>query len=116
MKMSYRIDRSFPKTVRTRLEDFIESRFEKHSSFVNHISATVVDTNGPRGGVSMRCRLIIRTINASPVVIEETADDIGKAIGRAVERADHAVSRERNHYVAKRKRRQRREILEPVLN
>jgi hypothetical protein len=61
---------------------------------IRSVDARLVDVNGPRGGVDQVWQVIVRLTRRSPaVVIEEAGTHPGAAIGRAADRAAHAVSR-----------------------
>ena len=96
MKISYRIDSSMPQSVHELVAGLVEKRFEKHSFAINSITASLIDVNGPRGGVAVRCRLVIDLKRGRNVVIQETALTIAEATSRAFDRATYAVAKKRD--------------------
>ncbi len=58
------------------------------------LSVWLSDVNGPRGGVDKRCKIQVQLENGRKVIIEECEADLYAAIGRAADRADHAVVRQ----------------------
>jgi ribosomal subunit interface protein len=76
---------------------FVASRLgatlKRFSGTVRAVGVTLSDLNGPKGGLDMRCHIAVNLHNATPVVIEEHADDLYAAIARAAQRARTAVLR-----------------------
>jgi hypothetical protein len=61
---------------------------------IRTVDARLVDVNGPRGGVDQVWQVVVCLTRRAPaVVIEEAGAQPGAAIGRAADRAAHAVSR-----------------------
>ena len=60
---------------------------------IQDVTASLADVNGPKGGVDMQCRLVVRLRPKGKVTIEETDSNLLAAISRAADRAGHAVSR-----------------------
>ncbi|MCA8995934.1 MAG: HPF/RaiA family ribosome-associated protein [Planctomycetaceae bacterium] len=93
MKIDYRIDPSMPRFVRDTLDEFVEKRFARFSTAIFGVQASLLDLNGPRGGKSIRCRLVVTLARGEQVVIQETSTTVGEAIYRAFERATFALTR-----------------------
>ncbi|MCG8449278.1 MAG: HPF/RaiA family ribosome-associated protein [Pirellulales bacterium] len=66
------------------------SRFE---SRIRRKTVVFDDANGPRGGVDKQCRVTVKLDRTGDVVIREQDADISKCITRAAERIGRAVAR-----------------------
>jgi ribosome-associated translation inhibitor RaiA len=53
----------------------------------------LADENGPRGGVDLRCRILLRGRRIDGLVVEETATSATAAIDGAAERIGRSVAR-----------------------
>jgi ribosomal subunit interface protein len=65
--------------------------------FAERIEEMIVrfeDLNGPRGGVDMSCRIVVRLRPGGAVRVEERDEDLYSAIDRAADRVGRAVRRE----------------------
>jgi ribosome-associated translation inhibitor RaiA len=58
------------------------------------VSLTLVDVNGPRGGLDKLCRLVVDLEAGRSVVIESLDTDAYAAADRASQRASYVVARE----------------------
>jgi ribosome-associated translation inhibitor RaiA len=61
---------------------------------VPHVSVTIADLNGPRGGVDQLCRIIADITPRGKVVVEARDTDAVIAVARATERLGRAVGNE----------------------
>ena len=97
MNVTCQTDRDLPaearKSVREDLARRAEGRFGRFGRRVRAVSARVLDVNGPRGGVDIRCRLAVTLRGGREVIVEETAASVREAVSGAFHRAAHAVSR-----------------------
>jgi ribosomal subunit interface protein len=80
------------------LSDYVKSKVRvmlgRFETKISKIDVSMFDINGPRGGEDKCCKLIIRVNGNSPVVVEETAEDLYDAINTCVRRARRAVKRQ----------------------
>jgi hypothetical protein len=74
----------------TRRLGFALGRF---GSLVTSVRVSLVDENGPRGGVDKTCRVEVRGPRRLAVVVTDHGEDERTAIGRAAERAGRAFAR-----------------------
>ncbi len=65
----------------------------RFGEIIRKVEIKLVDTNGPKGGEAMRCRIIIRQDNQPDIVVQETRDDLYGAISLGLQRAKQTVSR-----------------------
>ena len=93
MRVDCTLDKTMPAEVRTEAERLAEARFARFGRTIDAVKASVMDVNGPRGGVDIRCRLLVKIHRGKQIVIDETAASVREALTAAFERAGHAVSR-----------------------
>ncbi|MDP5240341.1 hypothetical protein Q9Q94_12430 [Uliginosibacterium sp. 31-16] len=72
--------------------------------YVQQIKVSLIDLNGPRGGVDKRCQLQVQLADETPVIVTETSADTYAAINRAFSVASRLAS----HRIARRVMRARR--------
>lgn len=60
---------------------------------VLRVSVRLSDENGPRGGLDKRCSLVLALQGMPELVIEDTRDDLYRAIDCAADRVGRALSR-----------------------
>lgn len=66
------------------------NRFGRH---VDLVRVYLWDVNGPRGGVSQKCRIVVEVPPRGRVVVTETDTDIRAAIAGATNRVTSAIKR-----------------------
>ena len=81
-------------SLRESLEMRLRFALSRFSPRIRDVAVTLEDTNGPRGGVDKRCRVVVRLAPRGTVAIDETEADFETAIAHAAERAGRAVGRE----------------------
>ena len=66
---------------------------------VQEILLTVIDTNGPKGGVDKLCRVTVRLARSGWLTLEERDANLHAGMARLAERMSRSVSRaiERRH-------------------
>jgi len=79
--------------ARERVERRLRFALSRFSSQVGRVTVLLIDVNGPRGGLEMRCRVVVDVLGHRRVVVEDTDNDLNAAIDRAADRIGHAVSR-----------------------
>ena len=75
--------------LRRRLDEDLACCAER----VREVRAYLSDTNGRRGGIDKRCRLVLRLNRQADVVVESTETDLYVAIRRAADRLHRALAR-----------------------
>ncbi|MEY3200637.1 MAG: hypothetical protein RIR70_187 [Pseudomonadota bacterium] len=72
------------------IEQHIRRRLQFALDWARHgigrVTVRLSDENGPRGGLDKRCAIVVSLPAQSELVIEDTRDDIYRAIDHAVER------------------------------
>jgi putative sigma-54 modulation protein len=76
--------------VERRLQ-FALARFEPRLMWT---AVYISDQNGPRGGVGMRCRIVVRVRRHGEVIAERDDADINAAVDRAADCVAQALARE----------------------
>lgn len=93
MKISFHIDSSLPAQAGELIERRCCFAFSRFSSIIDDVFVNLTDENGPRGGESMHCVVRVQMHRRPDVIIHEQADIWERALGLAIERAGHQVSR-----------------------
>lgn len=108
-------------TVTPGIEQRIRARFgttlQRHGDAVIGTDIYLRDINGPKGGDDKLVTVRVRLRNQPDITIENTDEDLYRAIDRAAKRADRAVrrSRRKQSRLAREQLRwmRRREVTEP---
>jgi len=82
------------KIAHERLQAKVQSAFSKFGDNVKSVDLSVEDVNGPRGGVDMQCRMVVKLKKLSDVVIVAKKSSLSKAVSDAVKRGERNVLRE----------------------
>jgi putative sigma-54 modulation protein len=61
------------------------------TSVITHVEVSLADTNGPRGGVDKRCRVLVHLGGGTTAFVEDSDSDLGTLIDRAMDRAGRAA-------------------------
>ncbi len=61
------------------------------SSVITRVEVSLADTNGPRGGVDKRCRVLVHMDGGNTAFVEDRDSDLGTLIDRAMDRAGRAA-------------------------
>ncbi|WP_417391048.1 HPF/RaiA family ribosome-associated protein [Gimesia sp.] len=95
-------------------KEFVETQWDQAidriDNWIRTVSIYLTDINGPRGGISKRCRIVVHTQSGAPVIVQDTQERISTAITHAIKRAAHTLKRQ----VAK-KRSKKRQPLHAVI-
>lgn len=78
--------------ARRNLAETVDTALSKFANHLRHVTLSVSDVNGPRGGKDKLCRCVLHMKRAQPVVIEDLDFSVGGAIHHALERAVYTVS------------------------
>lgn len=78
---------------RTRIEYRLQFALGRFLTRVAHVAVHLADTNGRRGGVDKRCRIVAQVTGIDPLVVEDYDHDFNALIDRAAERLGHTVGR-----------------------
>jgi len=72
----------------------VKSTLARFNGLIRTIVVSVVDENGPKGGVDKTCTVRIKTDELSELVVRNTESDAYAAVGRAVARSKHALTKQ----------------------
>ena len=79
------------------IEEHIRRRLRSASDWARHallrITVKLSDENGPRGGLDKRCTIVATIAGLPELVIEDTRDDLYRAVDCAAERLSRNLSR-----------------------
>jgi hypothetical protein len=78
--------------------DFALGRLGQH---VSRVWVHLADENGPRGGVGLRCRILVRLSHLPDVLVEDRDATLTALIDRTVNRAGLAARRELQRRLAR---------------
>jgi putative sigma-54 modulation protein len=78
---------------RDRIERRLYFTLGRFSSRIMSVDVTLQDENGPRGGLDKICRVVVRLLGASDVVVEGRGEETLSLVDRTANRAGRAVSR-----------------------
>lgn len=71
----------------------IKSTLARFNGLIRTIVVSVVNENGSKGRFDKTCTIRIRTDQLSELVVRDTESDVYAAVGRAVARSKHALTR-----------------------
>ena len=79
------------------MADYIDRRlccaFSRLAHAVQSTVITVMDINGPKGGVDKLCRVVVKPVGLKSIVITERQADLKAAVNRSISRASQTLSR-----------------------
>jgi hypothetical protein len=93
MRIVCRIDKALPKTVRDVARRRAALKLSRFADLIAAVHVSVRDINGPRGGIGLRCRILIQLQRGPDVIVQETAASVKDAIAGAFDRAARSVAR-----------------------
>ena len=73
------------------------------SAVIKRVEVSLADTNGPRGGVDKRCRVLVHLDGGATAFVEDRDSDLATLIDRAMDRAGR-VAHKRVDLAAPRRR------------
>ena len=81
---------------------------------IDHVDVRVGDTNGPRGGVDKRCRIVVKLQAAgiTSIAIDDVDESLYAAIARATARVGRTVARTLDRRRGQRTYQRRRAVTE----
>lgn len=83
------------------LKTFIEGRMNfilaRYGEKVSRIYVTLLDINGPKGGMDKRCRVLVKLDGCAPIILQETQEDLYDAILACGSRLRRIISRKLSH-------------------
>ena len=68
--------------------------FARFRHKVDKVTVTLVDVNGPRGGLDMQCRILVKPIGLPSFVITERRANLREALDRGLYRAVRQFARQ----------------------
>ena len=95
---------------------------DRHLSFalgrfgpaIDYVDVRLGDTNGPRGGVDKRCRIVVklRAAGSTRIAVDDVDESLSAAIARATARVGRTVARTLDRKRGKRTYQRRRALAE----
>ncbi len=81
---------------------------------IDRVNVRVMDTNGPRGGVDKRCRIVVKlqAAGSTSIAVDDDDESLHAAIARATARVGRTVARTLDRKRGKRVYQRRRAIVE----
>lgn len=80
-------------TLQTQIERRLRFALSRFQSRIGQITVRLADTNGPRGGIDKRCRIVVDLLPSGQAVVEDEDSEIEVAVNRASDRLHRQVSR-----------------------
>ena len=79
------------------LKEFVETRLRlamaRHTQKISRVDVTLLDVNGPKGGLDKRCRARLKLERRDTIVIQETDSDMYEAINSCICRLKRTLRR-----------------------
>ncbi len=66
------------------------SRFD---TSIQAVTIRITDTNGPKGGIDMRCVVLMKLMSVGELVVHGEGENVFSALNQCLSRADRAISR-----------------------
>lgn len=85
---------ALPEDGADQLRERVTRRFQRFADQIDAVQLTLKDDNGPRGGRDKLCEIAIRLTHGVELRIEERSARTGRALGRAMRRARHLLSKQ----------------------
>jgi len=73
--------------------NLFSSALDHLGNFIRSVRVTVIDENGPRGGVDTTCSAQIKLLDGGTVVVKERGDNIFKVVALTAEKAKEVLGR-----------------------
>lgn len=96
------------------IKNRIEFTLSRFGGLVKKIVVSVSDENGPKGGVDKSCVIRIQTDTFSELVVKDKKSDVYAAVGRAIARAKHSLTKQvnRSKFLKRKNKRLQNESIE----
>lgn len=78
---------------KTHIRQHTYALFSRVSDMVDSIKITLVDANGPKGGVDKVCTVVVMGSASKPIVVKDKQTTGSMAVNRALQRASFAYLR-----------------------
>lgn len=90
------------------------SRFE---TSIQAITIRITDTNGPKGGIDIRCVVAMKLISVGEIVVRGEGENVFSALKQCLSRADKTINRslERRRHTPIRMNRRRAAVEEELI-
>lgn len=93
MKIFCDIDKSLPKVDRQVAKNRVASKLSRFEQAIEDVQMRLKDLNGPKGGHDTECLISVHLRNMPEVIIHERAENVGKAMFNALDRAARAIAK-----------------------
>jgi len=84
---------SLSEALRNRLERRAQFALGRFAAVIRAVQVSLLDENGPRGGVDKRCRVLLSPRRGKPIVVEGCGDELQPLVDRTLERAGRTLAR-----------------------
>jgi putative sigma-54 modulation protein len=78
--------------VREQVSELMLRSFASFHTYIRHISLTITDVNGPKGGVDKQCHCVLHLKRMPPIVIRDRDESYLGLFHRVANRASHVLS------------------------
>jgi putative sigma-54 modulation protein len=79
------------------MHNYLERRAQfalgRFAAAIHTVQISVLDENGPRGGIDKRCRVLLSLQRGEPLVVEGLGDQLERLFADTLERAGRTVAR-----------------------
>jgi len=76
------------------VRDRVHAALDQHDSHVKSVAVTLLDENGPRGGVDKSCKIQVALVTqADPVIVKKPHEDLYLAVTDAADTVKRHVGR-----------------------
>ncbi|MCL4211922.1 MAG: HPF/RaiA family ribosome-associated protein [Phycisphaeraceae bacterium] len=80
--------------IQVHAEQSLRGALSRVMDRVQGVMVRVMDVNGPKGGINKRCKVRVDLLDGRSMLLEETDDDLYRAIARVAGRAKRVVIKE----------------------
>lgn len=112
MRIECHIDKSLPNQVRETAEERVLSKLSRFQEQIQEVTVSVLDLNGPKGGIDTQCRVHIVCEMTGETITEQKAENVGNALNGALDRTVHTLARKRDQVIKKQRHNSIREAAE----
>ncbi len=78
----------------SRAESKMNASFSRFGYSVKSVDITIVDVNGPRGGIDKECRVLVKLRKMQEIAVTVRDESLSKAVANAISRSARSVARQ----------------------
>ena len=79
--------------IRDRLERRAQFALGRFAAVIRTVQVSLLDENGPRGGIDKRCRVLVSPRRGRPIIVEGRGDQLQPLVDHTLERAGRTLAR-----------------------